>query len=79
MRLEHGIAVADVGAARRAHAALNLGSLVGDDIAVEVGQQHHLKLLPQRLVHEVRRHDVDVVIVDGDARDSRRPPHGRWR
>ena len=66
-RLEHGIAVAHVGAARRTHAALNLGSLVGDDIAVEVGQQHHLKLLPQRLLQQIRRHDVDVVIVHGDA------------
>ena len=41
-RLEHGIAVAHVGAARRTHAALNLGSLVGDDIAVQVRQYNDL-------------------------------------
>ena len=32
--LEHSILTAGVGAARRAYAALNLGGLVGDDVAV---------------------------------------------
>ena len=34
--LEHGVAVADVGAARRADTALQLRGLIGDDVAVEV-------------------------------------------
>ena len=66
--LKHGVAVADVGAARRADAALQLRGLVGDDIAVEVRQQQHLKAAAHALVDEVRRHDVDVIIIDGDLR-----------
>ena len=64
--LEHGVAVADVGAARRADAALQLRGLVGDDVAVEVRQQQHLKLPAHPLVDEVRRHDINIVIIDGD-------------
>ena len=66
--LEHGVAVADVGAARRADAALKLRGLIGDDVAVEVRQQQHLKAAAHALVDEVRRHDVDIVVIDGDLR-----------
>ena len=66
--LEHGVAVADVGAARRADAALQLRGLIGDDVAVEVRQQQHLKAAAHALVDEVRRHDVDIVVIDGDLR-----------
>ena len=66
--LEHGVAVADIGAARRADAALKLRGLVGDDVAVEVRQQQHLKAAAHALVDEVRRHDVDVIVIDGGLR-----------
>ena len=66
--LDHGVAVPDVGAARRADTALQLCSLVGDDVAVEVRQQQHLKLPAHPLVDEVRRHDINIVIINGDLR-----------
>ena len=64
--LKHGVAVADVGAARRADAALQLRGLVGDDVAVEVRQQQHLKLSAHPLVDEVGRHNINIVVIDGD-------------
>ena len=42
--LEHRVALADIGRTRGAYAALNLGRLVGDDIAVQVGQHDHLEI-----------------------------------
>ena len=42
--LKHGVALADVGAAGGADAALELGRLVGDDVAVQVGQNKHLEI-----------------------------------
>ena len=66
--LEHGVAVANVGASGSAHAALKLGGLVGDDIAVEVGQEDDLELFPQGLFEKVCSHDINVVVLHGDIR-----------
>ena len=63
---EHGVLVADIGRACGTHTALDLGSLIGDDIAVEVRKQHYLELLSQRLLDEVGGHDVNVVILHLD-------------
>ena len=65
---EHGVLVAHIGRTGSTHTALNLGSFVGDDIAVEVGQQHNLELLTKGLLNEVGSHDVDVVIFHFDLR-----------
>ena len=62
--LEHGIAVAEVGAARRAYAALQLRGLVGDDVAVEVGKDKDLEAGADGGVDEVGGHDVDVPVLD---------------
>ncbi len=35
-RFEHGVAVADISAARRPDAALDLGRFIGDDVAIEI-------------------------------------------
>ena len=47
---KHGILVADVGAACGTYTALDLSSFIGNDVAIEVGQQHHLELFPERLL-----------------------------
>ena len=70
--LEHSILTASVGAARRAYAALNLGGLVGDDVAVEVGQHEYLELAANLRIYQVGGHDVDVPVVGGDLRIIRR-------
>ena len=64
--LEHSILTASVGAARRAYAALNLGGLVGDDVAVQIGQNEHLKPAADFRVHQIGGHDVDVPVLGGD-------------
>ena len=64
---KHSVLVADVGRASRTHAALNLGSFVGDDIAVQVGQQDHLELLTQRIFQQIGSHNIDVVIFHRNA------------
>ena len=70
--LEHSILTASVGAARRAYAALNLGGLVGDDVAVQIGQNEHLKPAADFRVHQIGGHDVDVPVLGGDLRIVRR-------
>ena len=70
--LEHGVAVADVGAAGGAYAALDLGGLVGDDVAVEVGQQKDLELISDPLIDQIGGHNVDVPVLRLDLRVVRR-------
>ena len=41
-RFEHRIALTDVRASRGAYAALKFGSLIGDDIAVEIAETDSL-------------------------------------
>ena len=41
--LEHGISLADVGATGRAHSALKLSSLIGQNVSVEVRQDNNLE------------------------------------
>ena len=65
--LEHGVAVTDIGRAGGAHTTLNLGGLVGDDVAVQVGQYEHLELAAASLVDQVGGHNVDVPVLGGDA------------
>ena len=43
--LEHGIVVSDIGASGSAYTALDLGGLVGDDIAIQVRQYENLELV----------------------------------
>ena len=64
--LKHGVALADVAAARRAYAALEFGRFVSDDVAVQVGQHEHLKIGAALFVHQLGRHDVDIPVVRGD-------------
>ncbi len=61
--LEHGVPLADVGAARRSDAALYLGGLVGQDVAVEVGERDDPELLAAVRVDELGGHDVDEPVV----------------
>ena len=64
--LKHGEAVADVGAAGGTDTALKLSRLIGDDIAVEIGQHKDLELRTDIGVHQIGGHDVDVPVVGGD-------------
>jgi len=66
--LEHGVLLADVGATGRADAALELGGLVGQDVAVEIREDEDLEVAAALLVDELGRHDVDVPVVGVDAR-----------
>ena len=42
--LEHGVPLAYVGRSGSSYASLELGSLVREDVSVEVGQDHDLEL-----------------------------------
>ena len=64
--LEHRVTLADVCAAGCADAALELGSLVGDDVAVEVREDEDFEVAAALLVDELRRGDVDVPLVGHD-------------
>ena len=69
---KHGIPATGVGAARRADTALNLGSLIGNDIAVQVWQYEHLKFAADLRVHQIGGHDINIPILGGDLRVIRR-------
>jgi hypothetical protein len=58
-RLEHGMAVADIGRRREAHASDETGGKVGEDVAEHgLGRQHvEVPAAPD----EVERHRIDVV------------------
>ncbi len=62
--LEHGVLVADVGAHRDAHAALQHAGEVGDDVAEHVRRDAHV--VPLGLLDEPLRERVDdgVVLLD---------------
>jgi len=60
-RLEDGRIGADVGTRGHAQAADQAGHQVGQDVAEQVGGDYHVESL--RPLHEVRREDVDVVLV----------------
>ena len=59
-RLKHGRLFADVCTASGSDTALNLGCLVSQDIAVEIGHHEHLKILLTRWIYQCCGHDVDV-------------------
>ena len=61
--LKHGVFLADVCAARRADAALELGGLVGDYVAVKVGQDEYLEVLAPLGVDEFCGGDVDIPLI----------------
>ena len=68
-RLEHrGILALRVDVARRRHAdrAGERRAEVGEDVAEQVGADHHVE--PVRVAHEMRRQDVDVILVRLDVR-----------
>jgi hypothetical protein len=50
---KHGILITNVCTSRRTHAALNLSSLVSNDIAIKVGQHKDLELVPNCFVNQV--------------------------
>ncbi len=64
--LEHGVPLADVRAARRAYAALELGRLVGQDVAVEIGKNEYLEVGTALFVYELCGGYVDIPIVGCD-------------
>lgn len=64
--LEHRVTLADVCAAGCADAALELGSLVGDYIAVEVRENEDFEVAAALFVDELRRGDVNVPLVGHD-------------
>ena len=68
IRDRHGVVVAQVCAAGSADAALELRRLVGDDIAVEVGEDEHLKVSPTLFIDELGGGDVDIPVVSDDIR-----------
>lgn len=51
--LKHGVALANVGAAGSANTALEFGSFVGDDVAVQVGQHKHLEVAAALFVDQL--------------------------
>ena len=64
--LEHRVTLADVCAAGCADAALELSSLVGDYVAVEIRENEYLEVAAALLVDELRRGDVNVPLVGHD-------------
>ena len=67
-RLKHGVALADICAACRANTTLEFGSLIRDDIAVEVRQDEHAEVAAALFINELCRKDVDIPFVCGDLR-----------
>ena len=65
---KHGILVANIGTACGTHTTLDLGSFIGDDIAVQIGQHEHLELVADLLIHKVRGHNINVPFVGGNLR-----------
>ena len=63
--LEHGIALADIAASGRSDAALELGGLIGYDIAVKVGKNKDLKVCTALFVDKLGGGDVDIPVVCG--------------
>ncbi|MPN48812.1 hypothetical protein SDC9_196424 [bioreactor metagenome] len=60
---KHGVALANVCRARGANAALELGRLIGQDIAVKVGQYHHLELGTAFFIDQLGGHDVNIPVI----------------
>ena len=66
--LKHCIFVTDIGTAGSAHTALDLGGFVGDDVAVQIGQNKYLKFGTNGRVDEIGGHNVNVPILCLDLR-----------
>ena len=65
---KHRITVTDIGTAGCTHAALNLGCLIGNNIAVQVGQQNHLELVAQLGIDQIGGHNINIPIVHRNIR-----------
>ena len=65
---KHRVMVADIGAACRTDAALNLRCFVSDDVAVQIRQDKYLKLASDGRIDQIRGHDVDIPVLRGDSR-----------
>ena len=66
--IEHRIARTDIGATRRSNAALQLRRLVGQDVAVQIGQEEDLKTAACRRIDQIGRHNIHIPILDLDLR-----------
>ena len=62
--LEHSVSLTDVRRTRGSYSALELRRLVGQDIAVEVGQNHYLELRPSLRIYQLSGHYVDIPVVE---------------
>lgn len=65
---KHRVMVADIGAACRTDAALDLRCFVSDDVAVQIRQDKYLKLASDGRIDQICGHDVDIPVLRGDAR-----------
>jgi len=64
--LEHGVALAYVGASGGAHPSLELGRLIGEDVAIEVGENYDLEIAPALFIHQLGGHDINKPVIESD-------------
>ena len=67
---EHSIMIAQVRTAGGADTALNLGGFIGQDVAVEIGEDEDLKAVSDGGIQQIGSHNVDVPVIDFDFREG---------